>query len=243
MILNNRTANSYPESIYCSKLSCSYTPKAKLDSISGSQIQIKTQSATTSWKKIGLLSLHEWAAGETKLLPLVQTMSAHSPCGELFLFILPCFGALHDGRPDQVSFSWVLCGAVLWAAVLLGSCTTCLEGLCKLAASSPGEPDVAGTSSQEARALSPQQRCLGVLSDLPAGIQHAELKSVTSETAWAFPHLTAVCLVMCLLHYAIYSWMFLCTSVPNLIAWCCVTFPFWLLSSCTSRVSEVLYYS
>lgn len=123
-------------------------------------------------------------------------MSACSPCAGLFLFVLPCFGTLHDGRTDQVSFSWAACGAVLWAAVPLGNWTTCLEVLCWLAAPSPGRAWCGGYILTGGIAVSPQQRRLGVLSDLPAGIHRAELKPVTSETAWAFPHLTAACLVV-----------------------------------------------
>lgn len=122
----------------------------------------------------------------------------------------------------------------------LGSWTTCLEVHSWPAASSP---ERAWCERYILCAESPHQRSLGVLSELLAGIHHAKLQAVTSETAWAFPHLTAALLLACLSHHAIYSWRFLCTSVPALIARCCITFTFRLLPSCTSSVSEVLFYS
>lgn len=161
--------------------------------------------------------------------PSADCVWAWSPCGGLLLFIHPCFVTLHAGRADQVSFNWAVCGAVL---SLWGAGPPALRFVVGLQLPLREGPDVAGTSSQEACAVSPQQRSLAVLSDLPAGIYRAELKPVTSESAWAFPHLTAACLVVCLLHHAIYIWMFLNTSMPTLIARCHIIFPFWLLTSC-----------
>lgn len=224
MILNNRTACSYQEA-YCSKLSCSCTHKAKLYSASGSQVQIKPQSASALWNKIGLLSLQ--MNERQSCFPNADYVSMLTLC-----WGFPIYPPLLWYPPWwQLSFSWAVCAAGLWAAFPLGSWNTCLEVLCRLAASLPGRAWCG--------------RCIltgGMCSNPPAEEPEGALGSPSWDRscwakacdlrAWAFSHLTAASLVLCLLHHAIYSWMFLCTSVPTLIAWCCIIVSPFLFDCC-----------